>query len=362
MPETVVGKTTLIFPAGMPGSLAHLHLCQSNGSAAIGASSLSYDPNADRYADWAHLPFLADPAFDTALDALIDARDITDIFTPHPIVWDHLNSRLEAGHLPVSLSKPPAVSDSKPYHLAMAASDLAPLPLSTAEVREPLSKIEITALLYHAEKIPGMCDHDKTRGLIEMFRDMPPGDVVEIGSWWGKSAFILHRLAQLHGTGSLLCIDPWDSENFVQNDATGLVDRMVADLDADEAHCIFTINLLPYARHDVNYLRMPAQQALATFREVPEVESPEFGQTRYTGRVAALHIDGNHAYDNAKADIVGWTSLVVDGGWIVIDDYVWPWGDGPQRAGDEFLSDHADDIACAFVMGTALFIKLRTRL
>lgn len=360
MPEHPVRETTLIFPAGMPGSLAQLELCKANGSAAIGASSLSYDPNADRYTDWAHLPFLTSSDFDTALDTLIATRGITDIFTPHQIVWDHLNSRAKAGSLPVSLSKPPVASDGEPYRLAMAASDVAPLSIASSEVRESPSRIEIAALLYHADKIPGMCDHDKTRGLIEIFRDMPLGDVVEIGSWWGKSAFILHRLSQLHATGSLLCVDPWASEHFVQNDASGLVDRMVANLDADEAHRIFTINLLPYARGDINYLRMPAQQALTAYRATPTIESTEFGRTPYAGRIAALHVDGNHAYENAKADIVGWAALVVDGGWIVIDDYVWPWGDGPQRVGDEFLSDHAADIACAFVMGTALFIKLRT--
>ena len=45
-------------------------------------------------------------------------------------------------------------------------------------------------------------------------------------------------------------------------------------------------------------------------------------------------------------------------GWIIIDDYVWPWGDGPQRAGDEFLAEHHRKIGCAFVIGTALFVKL----
>jgi hypothetical protein len=352
-------KHTLIFPGGMPGSLAYLEQCRSTGSSAVGASSLNYDPNAARYPAWTHLPFLTEPDFDAALDRAIAEQGITEVFTPHPIIWDHLSAREQAGDLPAKLvNQSPSVSDAEPYRQAMAASPLAALPIHLSATRAPLTETETASLLYHAEKISGMCDRDKTRALVEIFRDMPKGDVVEIGSWWGKSAFILLRLSQIHDIGPLLCIDPWASENFVQNDDSGLVDRLVATLDADEAHRIFTINLLPYAKGDANYLRMTAGQALATLTKRPHVSSPEFGSTAYGGKLAALHIDGNHSYENAKADIVGWTPLVARGGWIVIDDYVWPWGDGPQRAGDEFLRDHGGKVACAFVMGTALFIQL----
>ena len=47
----------------------------------------------------------------------------------------------------------------------------------------------------------------------------------------------------------------------------------------------------------------------------------------------------------------------MDGGWIVIDDYTWPFGDGPRRVGDEFLAANRDRISAAFVMGGALFIR-----
>jgi len=353
-------KQTLIFPGGMAGSLAHLERCRAVDAPVVGASSLSYDPNASRYATWTYLPLLTDPDFDAALDRVIASFEIGDIFTPHPIIWNHLHERAASGDLAATLqNKCPSSNDAEPYRQAMEAAELAPLPIHFNPAQPALSTAEAAALLYHAERISGMCDRDKTRALIEIFRNMPKGDVVEIGSWWGKSAFITHRLAQIYSVGALLCVDPWSAENFVQNDDSGLVDRLVATIDADEAHRIFTINLLPYARNDVNYLRMPAQQALEAYGAHGQVVSSEFGATAYTGKIAALHVDGNHAYDNARADIFGWASLVADGGWIIIDDYVWPWGDGPQRAGDEYLQAHRDDISCAFVMGTALFLQLR---
>lgn len=352
-------QKTLIFPGGMPGSLAYLEQCRAGGRMAIGASSLPYDPNAARYDTWAYLPFLTDDGFDDALDEVIADHGISDIFTPHPIIWDHLRRRSETGELAVDLlNASPAVSDAKPYLQAITASRQSALPIHFDAGQAALPELKLASLLFHAGRISGMCDDDKTRALIEIFRHMPQGDVVEIGSWWGKSAFIMLRLAQLYGIGPLLCIDPWASENFIQNDSSGLVDRLVETIDPDEAHRIFAINLLPYAKGDVNYLRMPAQEALAALAASPTVSSSEFGSLTYCRRIAALHIDGNHAYENAKVDIVGWTKLVAAGGWIVIDDYVWPWGDGPQLAGDEFLGEHWEKIGCAFVMGTALFIRL----
>jgi hypothetical protein len=71
-----------------------------------------------------------------------------------------------------------------------------------------------------------------------------------------------------------------------------------------------------------------------------------------------LHIDGNHAYEAVKTDITAWERFVVDGGWIIFDDYNWPYGDGPRRVGDEFLEKNLAKISTAFVMGGALFIQL----
>ncbi|MBN2973389.1 class I SAM-dependent methyltransferase [Roseomonas aeriglobus] len=353
----MAGKT-LIFPGGMPGALAHAALCRSTGQSVVGASSLAYDPNGAQYREWTTLPFLTAPAFDAAFDQVVADHGVTQIFTPHPIVWRHLQDRAAAGALAAALLPLPAESDAEPYRHALAASDLPPLPLPLSSARAPLPAMETAALLCHTERIAGMCDTDKTRALIEIFRSLPVGDVVEIGSWWGKSAFILLRLAQLHAIGSLLCIDPWTRENSIQHDSSGLVDQLVATIDPDEAHQIFTLNLLPYAKGDINYLRMPAHQAIGAFGTAPVIETAEFGSTAYTGRIAALHIDGNHAYDLVKADILDWTPRVLAGGWIIIDDYVWPWGDGPKRAGDEFLAEHGTKIDCCFVMGTALFVQL----
>ena len=74
---------------------------------------------------------------------------------------------------------------------------------------------------------------------------------------------------------------------------------------------------------------------------------------------AVLHIDGNHAYDNVLADACAWTPHVRPGGWIVFDDYVWAFGDGPKRVGDAYLAENAERIDLSFVTGTALWVRLK---
>jgi hypothetical protein len=118
------------------------------------------------------------------------------------------------------------------------------------------------------------------------------------------------------------------------------------------------MNLIPYSANHINYLRLPSTDAAKHYLEHRQVVTPSFGATEYCGRISILHIDGNHSYDSAKADIESWGRFVIDGGWIVFDDYIWPFGDGPQRVGDEYLDSNRSRIATAFVMGSALFIQL----
>ena len=195
-----------------------------------------------------------------------------------------------------------------------------------------------------------------SEALFEITRYSVQGDIVEIGSWWGKSAFILSWLARSFGLGKLLCVDPWSNEHLIQNEKT--VDESSAQVDADEALKIFQIGLLPFNANHINYLRMPSVEAAKCYANGRSVSTDVFGDTKYTGQISILHIDGNHTYDAANTDVESWVKFVAGGGWIIIDDYIWPYGDGPKRVGDEFLERNSSRIATSFVMGTALFIQV----
>lgn len=362
-PQQTSGDQLLIFPGGAPRALDYLQKCKRDGRSIIGASSLAHDPSREQYPDWLALPYITDEGFDQALQAAIHKHGINEIYSSNLVVWDHLNRVLPqlAPDVRLANESPSNVELSRYASARQHASAwlATPLPLASCDEAQPcMSEIELSTLFCHADAIPGMCDNEKIFALCEVARRSVRGDIVEIGSWWGKSAFLLARLAVCYDIGKLLCVDPWSNQHLIQNDEKGLVDRVSAQLDAQYALTIFEMNLLPYNQQHINYLRLPSTEAARHYQARQAVHTASFGTTDYEGSIALLHIDGNHSYAAVKADVLSWCGFVSAGGWIIVDDYIWPFGDGPQRAGNEFLQEHKACIGTAFVMGSALFIQL----
>jgi cephalosporin hydroxylase len=309
------------------------------------------------------LPYITEAGFDEALGELIKLHDIGGIYTPNPVAWAYLNKSLPLIAPGIALvNASPAQEELTSYRTASKLGrQLLTQTLSLASrvsAKPAMLEVQLSALVRHANVIPGMCDDEKIGALCEVARYSVPGDIVEIGSAYGKSAFVLSRLARVYGIGKTLCIDPWKREYMVQNDAGGLVDDSLQYFDSDETLRVFEMNLLPYSNGDLNYMRLPSTEAAVLYAAQRTASTESFGTTEYSGKIALLHIDGNHSYEAARADIEVWSGHVLPGGWIIIDDYVWPYGDGPQRVGDEFLIENKDRISCGFVMGTALFLQL----
>jgi len=360
----IMNKRILIFPAGMPRSLEYLDRALHIGLEVIGASSLGFDPSRLQYQEWTYLPYITDPEFNNALKQVTEEHSVSEIYTPNIVVWDYLNREMKKFAPDIVLiNESPVDSELAPYRKAVQLSKTItknPLILSSPLMpHPPQTDIEIASMLHHAESIPGMCDHEKICALYEISRHCPHGDIVEIGSWWGKSSFVLAQLACWYEIGNLLCIDPWSNQYLVQDDEKGLLNKL--PIDADEAFTVFQINLLPYSNGRVNFFRMPSVEASKCYCSHTLVKTRAFGETSYTGRIALLHIDGNHGYEAVKADIESWGKYVVNGGWIVFDDYIWPFGDGPKRVGDAYLVAHHDRITAAFVMGSALFLQVSSQ-
>jgi hypothetical protein len=363
--RNILKRPILVFPSGTPCALEYLERAAGNEMEVIGASSLEQDPSRKCYRSWVYLPHIADSGFSDALKKIVADFDIGGIYAAHRVVWDFLNRKLEEIVSGVSLiNDSPLDAELYQYRIALKdAQQIIEKPDefadSSVEAKPAMTRIEMASLLRHSELIPGMCEREKIYALYELSRRASSGDVVEIGSWWGKSAFVLLFLAGHYKIGKMLCVDPWSNEHLIQGDEKGLLDNI--RVSAEEALTVFKMNLLPYANGRLNYLRMASVKACDHYQDCRVVQTDIFGKTAYSGEIVILHIDGNHSYSNVLADVAAWSPLVIPGGWIIIDDYCWPYGDGPRKAGDEFLKANEHKNIISFVAGGALFVQVPCR-
>jgi hypothetical protein len=135
------------------------------------------------------------------------------------------------------------------------------------------------------------------------------------------------------------------------------VDVVFDHAPMDEIFEAFRMNLAPF--HGlVNYSRTRSSDAASLYSSAHYFTTEDFGRTAYTGEIALLHIDGNHAIEAVREDIAQWRHFVRAGGWIVFDDYCWPFGDGPRIAADDFSLEFNRNLTAQFSAGGALFVQV----
>lgn len=353
-------RSVLVFPAGMPSSLLWARHASESGIRVVGASSLAHDPARPNYSEWTFLPWIGDADFADQLNCCVLERNIDAVFTAHPVVWHRLRELLPKMARKVRLeAEQPWTAELSEYrgYRDIAASFLRePLQLAAAGCPEPALPLpQLAALVRLFQLVPGQCDHPKLEALTAIFRWMPPGDIVEIGSLWGRSAVALAFLSRHYNIGKLLCVDPWRSEEIHQG--IPAVDAVFDHAPLDEIFEAFRMNMAPF-QGLVNYSRTPSSHAAHRYSAAHYFTTEDFGRTAYSGEIALLHIDGNHAPEAVQGDIAQWRHFVRAGGWIVFDDYFWPFGDGPRTAADEFCGLFRRSLGAGFVAGGALFVQL----
>jgi Methyltransferase domain len=355
--------SVLVFPIDMPQSVAFARTAIQLGFTVIAASSEPTDPGL--YPDYtvAHLPYVTEPGFDAALAALLAHHQIHTVFAPHPAIWWHLQSLCQRVEFPASFrvcNESPYDMDWQSYGEAYrwAEACLAARPLVACEPSSALPLARYAGLHRFYNLIPGQSDNTKLFALTQIARQAKTGDVVEIGSLYGKSAFALAWLAKFHTIGSVICVDPWKIASIQnQGEQAKLINAAVASRDWQQAFLGFAASLAPFDH--VNYVREPSETAATVYRQaasVCRVCSDELGCTTLHGSISILHIDGNHKYEAVKRDLETWLPFVQTGGWVLLDDYVWAFGDGPKRAGDEWLA--RCEVKTAFVAADTLFVQI----
>ncbi len=356
-------KNILIFPCGTPEALEFSAICSARGDNVIGASSPESDMTRSWYQTAVRLPWITEDNFSAAFRQLLEKYAIETIYAPFFPVYDKLKNCLTEIARPIELITLPTANEKRAIfwalqqrvdaYVAFLQQSGFPPPVRGTP---PLTRQPLMALLTHFNRIEGQCSEDKLAALCAIAPSLPVGDVIEIGSMFGKSAFALGYLCKYYQVGQLLCIDPWENTRPVQKEIHPSLLHADPQREYDLVLDKFVINLFPYFQGLMNFIQATSDTAYQQYSQTLTVSSTPFGTTHYTGQIACLHIDGNHDFDCVKRDIENWTPHVVKGGWIILDDYDWCFGTGPRRAADELLMAMGDTLSMAFVCGGALFI------
>jgi hypothetical protein len=343
----------LIFPAGLPEAETFASMARREGRVLVGASSLADDPARTNFDAWAKMPYVHHSDFAAALRAVLDAHGIEAIFSSHATVRHRISvllPQIAPGVVLLDRLRGSRRAEMPhAWHATLAAS------LGAQAAALPCA-VEISAMMARALAMRGESGPGKLATMLALGSVLPPGDLVEVGALSGRSAFVIGWMARRFGLGPVLVLDPWTQDDAVQHDAPTVLRDATRSLDFGDFLAEFLENLIPSFHGSLNYYRARAEAVRPVYREGFTVGPTEFGTTIYSGAIALLHIDGNHDFAAVTQDLADWVPLVRPGGWVIVDDYVWSFGDGPRRAGDTLLA--RGGINCSFVCDGALFLRI----
>lgn len=149
-----------------------------------------------------------------------------------------------------------------------------------------------------------------------------PISVLEVGSWIGTSALVWAEAIDLFCSqkGSVLCVDTW-APYFGEPEEGSIpspsYDRMTRLAESGLAYQLFLHN----ARCG------PASSPIRHFRGVSADVLPYLADRSFD----VVYIDGDHAYDRVRADLLQGDRLVRDGGFLCGDDLELQWHDVDQE-------------------------------
>lgn len=359
-PPDAMGAT-LVFPAVNQAAADYLAAARQRGERTVCAASLPSDA-VDPEGDEVHrLPSIYDQDFEPRFLSLVTEHSIRRVFCPVASVHAFMRRLIDQQQLGLTMVGQSPIRQQVEQHrrLMARAERLLPLVRLCADGADGLSLIEVAGVLRQASLIYGESNDDKLAAMMGIFARAPTGDVLEIGSLMGRSAFVLLYLAWRYRIGPLLTVDPWMSDNAVQRQSPQSFQSLVEEWDFDVLREGFLVNMVALRADDHHHVQLSSQQAFERYAAGQAGRRDATASVSYSGRIAVIHIDGNHDYEFVRNDCRLWLGRTQPGSWLILDDYVWAHGDGPYRVGNELLLEQADRVETAFVCGKALFVRLR---
>lgn len=357
-----MSRRVLLFPALLLESVQLKFIAAERAEHVVAAASNADEPGLRLFDHTMLLPHVHDPAFAGALAQLLREEKITHIYSPHDRCHQKLRALLDADN-PAGVTLSNGFTQFVPdlVHDALRAS-ITPLHARFAarQSRRPIVPLDyLTAILLTVSRIAGQSHAGKLAAIGCIAADVPAGDWVEIGVAGGRSAAFLALLQQYLCCGKLVAVDPWINEEMHQN-INGLDSGLPGDKLAWERSArVAQLNLLPYTYNNIALLRLTSANAYQSYLQQRVFTSSSYGSVPTMGRIGLLHIDGNHDLPKVTQDLTLWGERLLPGGWMVVDDYVWDYGTGPQQATDIWLQENRARVAEYFVAERAMFIKLK---
>lgn len=196
--------------------------------------------------------------------------------------------------------------------------------------------IPITTQIDEATReIPGWSPQDQLFSLFTLafVSANLPGDILELGSWCGRSAVPLGMAAKLSGSGTVHCVDLFPNKDDWYENADGTFSFAVSINGKNYgAYCEQTVWAEPY-RRDIVPMYEKFNSTLDAFNSA-------IGSNLLTDRVKPYRgdlsmfaanaprdlklrmafIDGDHSYRAVASDIDLVEKFLLPGGWICFDD------------------------------------------
>ncbi len=158
--------------------------------------------------------------------------------------------------------------------------------------------------------LPGMCEREKAAWLFDLVLRLRPRHCLEVGVYGGRSLCAIAYGLQTNAFGRVTGIDTWASESTAEDtryDTVNDPNWRQETLDAcyfDLIHFFVAKGLVPFTR----IVTGDSWLARTIFAK---------------SSVQLIHIDGCHTRERAIKDVLGYTSALVPGGYLVMDDIDW---------------------------------------
>lgn len=220
------------------------------------------------------------------------------------------------------------------------------------------------------EKIPGWTPVDQLHTLFSLVlatSDLK-GDVLEIGSWCGRSSVVLGHAARIAGDTTVTCIDLFPSkEDWTRNpDGSWSFRVRIGDREYGgyEDQTVweepFEKDIAPiYQKYDSVYDVFMENMERNGLQEIIQPHRGDSGllQEMEDFRCRLAFLDGDHSYDAVCRDIENVERCLISGGWITFDD-AFSYYDGVDRAIRERIIESGKYESCQ-QMTRKLFIARR---